>query len=380
VSDLVHPSSLWIAEKCPLRFYYEHFSYTYPLVLPPPLSGVRGQLLHAVLEDVESYPDREPAHLRSRARERFTQHRSALNKELSREPWFETHFDLETRLPWTAVARDLIPLATRAARQPAVPARIRRTEGTSTGSGIAAYPGVEVGFACHELGVAGRIDLVRATADGFEVVDFKTGTASGVERAWILQLWAYAAAMESLGEQSIASLWIETPTERILVEWDDACRFTVTELLAGARQLLSSPGPAIASPSVCRGCPVRHRCDVYRATAPNWWASIPETTPSPDVWGTVVDIEYANEFLDVTLERPDGRKSRVTGVPPTRGRHLTGDIAAFSLEITGVRRLPAGRPGMSNLHEMAPDDSRKQAWGTAWFDSSTPCSNNRLPA
>lgn len=366
-------SKLWLAEACPARFVAEHGESGWPVALPPTLPSIRGRLLHAVIDDLATHPERQAGALRAHARDRFTARRDSLATALATEAWHMPHFDLVSRLPWASIRRTLLPLASAEAARPARPRSSTGSAPERAVSHIGAVPGTEVPFVNWELGIAGRIDAVRDTGSGLEVSDLKTGRLTNL-RAASLQVRAYGLAVELLTGRSVISVAVETATRRHTIHWDDDVREETAEMIATARSLGQGPARPVAAIENCRGCPVRHRCDEYRGTAPTWWGSLNVAAlPPPDVWGPVLGVTARDGDLVVTIRRPTGEPCRVTGVPEERPVASDTYVEVFGLERTGSRRFPAGTGSEANLHEMASRDDLRSAWGTVWSYGAQRC-------
>jgi hypothetical protein len=370
---VIHPSALHWAAVCPRRFVGMHGADQ----LPPTLAAVRGRILHAVRELLATQQDRSAAGLRGAAEAAFLAARAREQGSLEQRSWWEEWFDLADHLAWRSARSLVLPSANRLAGQP--PTHVRTgprwdgvgaavaDEETGISDGLDPLPGVEVRVSSAELRLRGVIDEVRASEDGWIVVEMKsTELAAGGEAART-QVLAYALALESLGAGTVAHCEILGPRGPTRVPFDDGARQRAlqhVELARAADGSETSPGSA-----TCGRCPVRNSCFAFREWAERQWR---EQQPSADgdVWGRVDAVKPGIlETVDVELTRPGGGRALIRGVPSTRAGILaSGDVAAFGLSTTGTRRLHGVDFLPTALHErpVGVAQGLPPGWGAVW--------------
>jgi hypothetical protein len=368
----IYPSALHWASVCPRRFVGMHGSDQ----LPPTLGAVRGRILHAVREKLAAHPDRSAAALRAAAEPAFVAAITQEQRRLAKASWWVEWFDLAEHLPWRLARSLVLPLANRLASMPAVPNRSRprvtaHTEspavrGEPVTDSLDPLPGVEVRVSCAELGLRGIVDEVRATADGWVVVEMKTTDRAAGGDAAETQVLAYALALELLGAGKVSHCEVLGPRGPKMVTFDESARRHVSQLLGLARETDGSV--ALPNQSTCVGCSVRNSCTAYAEWTEHQWLE-QQPVAENDVWG-VIDLVEASEQATVTvgLSRPDENRVLIRGVPSSRTSVATGaDVAAFGLRATGTR-LHGVETAPTALHERSVGVAAglPQAWGASW--------------
>lgn len=368
----IRPSALHWALVCPRRFVGMHGADQ----LPPTLGAVRGRILHAVREKLAAHPDRSAAGLRAAAEPAFVAARTQEQQRLAKGSWWTEWFDLTEHLPWRSARSLVLPLANRLAGMPAVPQRSRpQTKAHSETPSVREedvtdsldpLPGVEVRVSCAELGLRGIVDEVRASADGWVVVEMKTTDRTAGGDAAKTQVLAYALALELLGAGKVSHCEVLGPRGPTMVTFDESARRHVSELLGLARAIDESA--ALPGNSTCGGCPVRDSCSAYAEWTEHQWMK-QQPVAEHDVWGGIDLVEASEQAtMTVGLSRPDGTRVLIRGVPASRTAVTTdANVAAYGLCATGTR-LHGVEIAPTALHErpVGVAAGLPPAWGASW--------------
>ena len=368
----LRPSALHWATVCPRRFVGSHGAGE----LPPTLGAVRGRILHAVREQLAAHPDRSATGLRAAAEPAFVQARTQEQHRLAEHEWWTEWLDLAVHLPWRSARSLVLPLANRLASMPAVPQSGRSPQNPRTGGPavpesdvcdrLDPLPGVEVRVSCTELGLRGIIDEVRATSDGWVVVEIKTTERAAGGDSAQTQVLAYALAIESLGAGRVSHCEVVGPRGPKMIAFNESARHHVRELIRLARE--TSGSVALPSRSTCRGCPVRASCSTYAEwTEHQWTEQLP--VANHDVWGVIGRVEASEQdTMTVGQSRPDQTRVLIRGVPAARTEvRLGARVAAYGLRPTGTQ-LHGVETAPTSLHERPVGVSAglPPAWGAAW--------------
>ncbi|KYG06935.1 hypothetical protein BE21_31965 [Sorangium cellulosum] len=214
----------------------------------------------------------------------------------------------------------------------------------------------------------------------FEVRDFKTGaTLDGrgeVKEEIALQLRAYGLMLLERRPGADVRLVVDDGEERE-IPFDTEARRVATDVLRRIADAMPRPGVArteeLAAPGKsCWGCPIRHVCPAYRASAPDWWKQYPAGIErlSNDVWGTVLEV-LGEGRVDVILRDDARRRVRIDGLDPRHGitSRLVGNrIWFFGLEATGATRgFDGTRFHPRSFHELPRDRLERRAWALHVF-------------
>lgn len=383
---VVHPSALHWAVACPRRFVGMHGVDQ----LPPTLAAVRGRILHAVREVLSTQLDRTPAGLRAAAELAFLGARANEQSRLEQQPWWIGWFDLEDHLRWQWARATVLPAANRLAGTSPAPRRILASKRQRIGVGagdesklldhLDPLPGVEVRISSAGLRLSGVIDEVRASADGWIVVEMKSTEGAAASAAAGTQVLAYALAIESLGAGTVSHCEVLGPRGPTTVDFDASARQTASELIQLALEVDGSE--ALPSSSHCSGCPVRDHCPDYRKWTELQWEQA-QLPANGDLWGRVGSVSAGvAETRTIELDRPDGTRVTVRGVPNSRsGVDFGAQVAAFGLSSTGTWRLHGRATAPTALHERSVGVARGllPAWGVAWRSAGQPLATEDLP-
>ena len=345
--------------------------------LPPTLAAVRGRILHTVREVLSTQLDRTAAGLRAAAQSVFFAARAREQSCLEPQSWWVDWFDLEDHLRWQWARATVLPAANRLAGTSPAPNRgfpsewqsIEATAGAELEpfDHLDALPGVEVRISSSSLRISGVIDEVRASADGWIIVEMKTTERAAASDAARTQVLAYALALESLGAGTISHCEVLGPRGPTRVSFDDDARRHVSELVRLALEADGSEAfPGVAN---CSGCPVRDSCPDYRKWTELRWEER-QIGANSDVWGIVGQVRAGTEETQtIELDRPDGVRVTIRGVPESRsGIDVSAGVATYGLGSTGTRRLNGRVTAPTALHERPVDVARglPPAWGVAW--------------
>jgi CRISPR/Cas system-associated exonuclease Cas4 (RecB family) len=229
---------------------------------------------------------------------------------------------------------------------------------------IAPAPGVEVQLEQEHAGFEGKLrgrpDIVRKTADGTAIEDYKTGSlyeaeSGELKEGYRLQLLLYAALAEKVeGEGTTTSaklIPLEGEPAQIEIEGTEAAEAAVAVIAAmdgynqavaagAAPQDLASP-----EPGHCRFCPFAVRCPAF------WTAITPEwsTEGILAVAGQVREAS-ASRFgtfnLEAIVEAGSSAADNVTlhGLPFDRFGPAAAAVPGSSIAATGLR--PGAQPGV----------------------------------
>jgi len=184
--------------------------------------------------------------------------------------------------------------------------------------------------------IGGKIDLIKHTQEGAEIIDYKTGAVTeslpdneGIKQEYSHQLKLYAALYFSVhGEWPVRlaligmdSVEYEIPfTHDECVQLLDEAKHDLDEL----NQLIASGLPnedfSRPSPEACRYCLYRPACKAY-------WKKRQDSVEWPvDVYGTITEKKVLGNGL-IRIEMEDhGKKYVIRGLSPERYSFLKEEI------------------------------------------------------
>lgn len=379
VPELLSVSQLPYAEDCPLRAVLGSAFGEAPALVAHPAAAIgnlfhrlveaaaRGEITAAATTDARAQVERHLTTLVDESRER-----------LSNDPATRFFADLPntlSRLAWRRKARAAVDAAVALLPQHEMSFRKRQTGQRRRCGELSVLPRegtwAEVGVRCPTLRMRGRIDLLSHRGDVTTVKDLKTGRVQDRFGEMLphiaLQLRLYGLATFTAMPGRSIRLVVDDGTESE-VPFDEGERAETAAWLQRVLETmpvgestaatLAQVGPA------CSRCPFRHACGAYIADAPRLWTDGAEWRLPLDTWGTIEELRYRGELVDLTIRDAAQRKVRVFGV---RGVRLSALQRGENLWFFGLGGGP--RRGSDarwrqprNFHEMANDGTRRHAW------------------
>ena len=211
--------------------------------------------------------------------------------------------------------------------------------------------GTEVWYEGYEGRLAGRIDLVRRTSSGIEVIDYKSGivveqgavegTANRVREDYERQVLLYSALVYANERQWPIKVTVESlvqgPHEVDVTP--DRAQGAVEEALglldAYNRKATAGTVRGQPDPNACRWCDFKAVCRDFLETAEESWAGSSRT-----IAGTLRTVHAGlASYLGVDVIGGDHPRASITvrGVPEHVASELNGSEGS-SLSLGGVRR------------------------------------------
>ena len=201
--------------------------------------------------------------------------------------------------------------------------------------------------------LVGRIDLIRHTKAGTEVVDYKSGIVYDVNPSWdgtrevrasyVRQMLLYLSLVHEQDgkwpiKATIESL-IDGPVD-IEVDPEDAEK-AVSEAMAllDSYNLASSRGEVVGSPTPanCRWCPYKPVCSDFLEVSDHTWDDMTTTIVGTLTSGSSDPLPFAELFI-TGGNHPSG-ETTLRGIPLTLLEEFRG-LEGVTLSVVGVRRSP----------------------------------------
>jgi RecB family exonuclease len=225
-------------------------------------------------------------------------------------------------------------------------------------------PGAEVQLEQEHVGFEGKLrgrpDIVRKTADGTAIEDFKTGSlyeaeSGELKEGYRLQLLLYAALAEegeSEGTTTSAKLIpLEGEPAQIEIEGTEAAEAAgaVIAAMDGYNQAVATGASpqdlASPEPGHCRFCPFAVRC-------PAFWASITPEWSTEGILAVAGQVKQASASrfgtfnIEAIVEAGSSASDTVTlhGLPFDRFGPAAAAAPGSSIAATGLR--PGAQPGV----------------------------------
>lgn len=214
----------------------------------------------------------------------------------------------------------------------------------------------ELSLAATDLGLGGRVDLLRRLESGCEVVDYKTGSPENHHADQVrfyAVLWSRDAERNP-GRELATRLVLSYSTHDVEVEAPTAAE--VDQIEAAASDAISQirvalsrrPPPAIPTETNCRYCSVRHICDDYWTT----FASGIAPSPSGDQRVIFRDIE-------VNVVSRNGPTSWIVA-PQASSASEAGDSALLRTPDDTMAFEPGTRLRLLNVTETHDDETQRR--------------------